>query len=237
MKLPEAIITEDHEAHKRVMDEVKGRLGVGKPREGVHVSDLIYCLRKGHAKRQLGAQAEETGDELVLVWLIGHSHEALLGQGKTKGLPLEVDGIIGTPDLWDEGLIEVKSTRSSAKKELMDMPHYLAQAAAYAAMHAVTEARVFVLHLMGDYDRSHPPQAQLRIWKVQFGQEELDRWWLELQRRRDVLTAEDRPGLAYHSPAWEWECGYCSVREMIGCEGGAEWQAQELKKKLSQSAK
>lgn len=239
MNLPpyEAILDED--AYRRIMDELRERIGVDMPRAGVHVSDLIYCLLKGwhlHKLDQLPegrhAYTGETVDEQVLVWTVGHSHEAIFGKGKVKGQPTERDGIIGTPDFFDDLLDEMKSTRYSAKKTIEELAHYIAQAAAYAAMFGQEEVRVMVFHLMGDYDRSHPPQAQLRIWRLRFKREDLEVYWQEMVQRKEAILGDTEPA---PDPCWDWECGYCKVRELIGCPGGAVWQQEQAKKKQKQS--
>jgi hypothetical protein len=239
MRLPpyEAFLDED--AYRRVMDELRERIGVNMPREGVHVSDLTYCLRKGWHLHRLDQTPEgryhyigETPDEQVLVWTVGHSHEAIFGKGRMKGQPTERDGIIGTPDFWDDMLEEMKSTRMSAKKTIHEMEHYVAQTAAYAAMFGQQEVRVMVFHLMGDYSRDGPVGAKLHIWRLRFKPEDLEAWWQDMVRRKEVILGDTEPD---PDPCWDWECGYCKVRELIGCSGGAQWQQEQAKKKQRQS--
>lgn len=239
MSYPPVTITEDVETYNKVMSEMRERLHIDQPRKGTHVSDLVYCLRKAWMLKKLDKKPEgrfaytgQTPDETVLVWMVGHSHEAIFGQGLARGVPVESDGIIGTPDFWDEALIEMKSTRMSAKKTPEEMGHYVAQVASYCAMQGLKEGRLYVLHLMGDYSRDGPPSAKLRIWKLQFKPKDLKAWWEELQRRRDVVLGKKMPPPA---PCWDWECGYCAVRGLIDCPGNETWQREQAKKNRKQS--
>jgi len=242
MRLPKPKqVIEDIETRDRVLADMRTRIGVDTKREGIHLSSLVFCLRKGWHMYRIDqgdkSRAEvlgETSDETALVWVIGHSHEAIFGTSSVRGDTTERDGILYTPDFWKpEGghltLTEMKSTRKSANKTLDEMEHYMAQAAGYCAAEGLTECLIFVLHLMGDYDRSHPPQAQLRVWRLKFSKKELKDWWDELQLRRDIITgcAEPLVNELWMSPMFEWECGYCPVRELIGCPGGVAYQHEQ----------
>jgi hypothetical protein len=161
----------------------------------------MYRIDQGDKSR--AEVLSTTPDETALVWVIGHSHEAIFGTSSVRGETTERDGILYTPDFWKpEGghltLTEMKSTRKSANKTLDEMEHYMAQAAGYCAAEGLTECLIFVLHLMGDYDRSHPPQAQLRVWRLKFSKKELAEWWDELKLRRDIIRMSGSPRSSIH---------------------------------------
>ena len=258
------LVEEDIELYERVVSSMKERMGVDRPRPGIHVSELIYCLRKAWQLRQIGDNRintlGETGDETVFVWVVGHSHEAIFGQGSVRGKSVLKDGIWYTPDFFAEPetvrdlmeradfvdadpeeyaeaffaagkLTEMKSTRASARKRMDDgeLQHYLDQTASYAAAEGRTDAWIWVFHIMGDYyhqttegkKRGAGPKASLKLWHLKFDQRELARWWETLLHRKEILEGDDMPPPA---PAFEWECGYCPVRELIACPGGSEWQ-------------
>ncbi len=255
MRLPKPKqIIEDNVLRDMVLADMRARIGVDTKREGIHLSSLVFCMRKAWHMYRIDqsdkSRAEvlgDTPDETALVWVIGHSHEAIFGTSSVRGDTTEKDGILYTPDFWkpESGnltLTEMKSTRKSANKTIEDMEHYMAQAAGYCAAEGLTECLIFVLHLMGDYDRSHPPQAQLRVWRLKFTKKELAAWWDELKSRRDIILGDVEPSVrpvgvsapldfpTFKSPMFEWECGYCPVRELIGCPGGYEYQAEQAKK-------
>lgn len=243
MRLPKPReIIEDVATRDKVLSDMRARIGVDTKREGIHLSSLVFCLRKAWHMYRIDqsdkSRAEVLGstpDETALVWVIGHSHEAIFGANAIKGVPEIQDGITYTPDFWhpEKGkleLVEMKSTRKSANKGIEDMEHYMAQAAGYCAASGLTECCVFVLHLMGDYDRSHPPQAMLKVWRLKFTKKELAAWWDELKARRDIIISDIEPLMSDSTtPVYEWECGYCQVRELIGCPGGYEYQQAALK--------
>lgn len=240
MKYPEPeAITLDDETHRFIMDRLRERLGVGKPREGWHVSDLLYCMLKQWATKRLQELPrdvmEQDPDETILVWVIGRSHEDLLGQDLKKEPPREKDGITGSIDRWLGRTIEMKSTRMSAKKDLLEMPHYIAQAAAYCVIYEETECTILVFHLMGAYEhqtsegkaRGTTPQAKLRVYKVSFAQETLDIWWAELLRRKSVLEGDEQPPVDdMYSPMWPWECAYCRAGQFVSCPRWSELERQ-----------
>jgi len=242
MRLPKPKeIIEDIEARDRVLADMRVRIGVDTKREGIHLSSLVFCMRKGWHMYRIDqsdkSRAEvlgETPDETALVWVIGHSHEAIFGTSSVRGDTTERDGILYTPDFWkpEDGhltLTEMKSTRKSANKTIEEMEHYTAQAAGYCAAEGLTECLIFVLHLMGDYGRDHPPQAQLRVWRLKFTKKELAAWWDELKLRRDIILNGLEPGLGelWMSPIYEWECGFCQVRDLIGCPGCEQYQHEQ----------
>ena len=217
-------IEPDTELYDAVIAGLRDRMGVDKPRPGVHVSDLLYCLLKVRTLRDLGQsrldELGETPDEQVLTWMIGNSHEALFGTRLLKGQAKELDGIWYTPDLWaeDDGelkLIEKKSTRTSAKNGLEHSQHYIDQLASYLAAEMLTTGTVAITHLMGAYE--HPPQAKLKMHKVTFSKYALADWWSELLRRKAVLEDARTPP---PQPMYEWECSYCPVKAWLKCPGG-----------------
>ena len=246
---PESV-TFDAEVYEHVTRRMRDRLL--KPREGVHVSDLIYCPLKQWARKHLVSPLEEPDDEQMFVWVIGRSHEDLLGT-VFVGKPIEQDGIIGTIDWWEqEGkpglLVEGKSTRSSSRKDVGDLAHYVAQAASYCYLHKVTECCIAIFHIMGDYTRGFifedgniyekSVEAHFRPWRISFTQEELDSWWEELQSRKDVLEASQPPEFDEdRMPFYEWECGYCREGGLIGCPKWKGMQEKRLEEYAKKEAK
>ncbi len=73
-------ITRDLEYRDHLLAEQKSKMGVGQRRSGVHVSDLVFCVRKAQQER-VAQHVESVSDATVLTWLRGLSHEALLTDG------------------------------------------------------------------------------------------------------------------------------------------------------------
>lgn len=74
------IITRDTDYRQHLLDTQRSRMGLGERRSGVHVSDLVMCIRKAWAER-VSDHILEVSDQTVLTWLRGLSHEALLTDG------------------------------------------------------------------------------------------------------------------------------------------------------------
>ena len=231
MKYPEPCVATDDEGTRAfIMERLRERL-TGTPREGVHVSDLLYCLLKQWAKKKLESLPrnvlEEDEDEQLLMWVVGRSHEDIFGKGMQVKDPIERDGIVGSIDRWSGIPVEIKSTRASAKKDIMEMPHYVAQVAAYCYGHNQTECTVIVFHVMGDYyhqtregkAEKAGPSAKLKVYHLEFEKEMLAEWWDELLRRKAILEGDEKPEVDdMYSPMWEWECQYCKVGGYVNCE-------------------
>jgi len=243
MRLPKPkVIIRDLEVENRILSAMRDRVGIDKPRPGVHLSSLIHCLRKEWHLYRLDAQPGgrvavlgPTSDKQALVWAIGRSHEDIFGTTALHSDERERDGIHYNVDYWLPDadmfcLSEMKSTRRSARKTMEDMEDYTAQVGGYAAAESLTEVLVHVLHIQGDYGHDHPPEADFHVWRLTFTKAELKAWWAELKRRRDILIGVIEPVLSLEadvSPAYDWECGFCPVRDLIGCVGCDAYQHEQ----------
>lgn len=201
---------------------------------GLHVSELVYCLRAAWYKRQGIKPPEDANAQAIenSIFLLGQGHHAVLQPEEGAEMHcILVDrtnelSIFGTIDvfkpdnpLWSR-VTEIKTTRYSSNKPLAEgMPQYLEQLASYCLMEKTTLGRVVVWHIMGDYRGNRNPI--LRVWDVDFDPEELERWALEMWARRDILLGSELPGVDGENHRKD-ECGYCPFHEKRGgpCEGG-----------------
>jgi hypothetical protein len=102
---------------------------------------------------------------------------------------LELDGLIGTPDLLDfvdMALIEVKLTWLSASQdpEGQKFWKYWVQCMAYCKMLGTQLARLHVGHINGNYKDNRNPIYN--IWEAQFSQREIDDNWRMLITNADA---------------------------------------------------
>ena len=188
------------------------------PRLGIHISDLanpclrrVYCAKKGLAPAT---------DEDLLLWLAGKAHHSLL-EGKLREIELERDDIIGTIDCIDEERIitEFKTTRASLSKNVLEeYTFWREQLMGYCYLYGDTRARLFVLHLLGDWGKSKFLPA-LRAYELEFTEKELNENWKELLRRKDILIESLNNSILPLGPqkSMEWACERCSARKI--CEG------------------
>jgi CRISPR/Cas system-associated exonuclease Cas4 (RecB family) len=209
----EAMIRQAHATHE-----------ARSPRaEGLHVSDLIYCLRKAWYRRA-GVPAPDLHPDELQVLLLGHSQHVLLQCEGERERPITLalggETVHGTVDLLLHGKlpVEIKTTRTSSKKApQLTAPHYLEQLAAYCLGLRNRSGRLAVWHLHGDYGQHRLPQ--LKVWDVTFTARELERWEAELSRRVTLVTTDTPPAPGDH---YDWECRYCPFHEARGgpCPGG-----------------
>ena len=193
--------------------------------EEVHVSELIFCLRKAWLQRH-GHKITPDYDS-ILVFSVGLAMQAWLTGQLGDDVPVDLLGIVGTPDYIDpDGVInELKATYASAGRDITGTPHYFDQLASYAIMKGQTKGRLVVFYVNGYYNFQRKvkigtnERAVLKVFDVEWEQEELDEWWEEMQERKDVLlnaTSIEEIPLDLH---YSWECGYCPFKDVL-CPGG-----------------
>lgn len=190
-----------------------------RPREeGVHVSDIVACRRKGWYRLH-GEPVAPHSLQTLLLFLMGQGHHSLLELGEEEvHLAVDFDGIrvTGTVDRQeqDHGAPypgEIKTTRASAGKMKTPLDHYVEQAASYAVMQGVDRARIHVVFLLGDYKGAKLPQ--IKSWDLVFTDQELAAWRREMGRRAQILAGSELPSLDEHQ---EWECKYCPYNAALG---------------------
>lgn len=206
-----------------------------RPRaEGLHVSNLVQCRRKSWYVRKLqegGAGEPEHDIDTLIMFMIGQGHHVFLQRGADERTltwcPPELDGvcITGNVDAHEhdvDGPVELKTTRYSAKKNVWEMQQYIEQDASYAVMEGeeegrlITEARIHVFHLLGDYTGAKKSSAA--AWDIEFTPEEIRNWREEMIRRAKVILGDEVPSLDEHR---NWECDYCPFLQSRGgpCPG------------------
>jgi hypothetical protein len=193
--------------------------------EGVHVSDIIACRRKGWYRLN-GERVAPHSLETLLLFLMGQGHHSLLEAGQSEvTLSIDVDGIrvTGNVDHMEEDEhgeaypAEFKTTRASYGKMKTPTDHYVEQAASYAAMKGVAHARIYVVFLLGDYKGAKLPK--IRAWDLLFTDAEMGAWRREMARRTALIAGSELPSLDEHH---DWECKYCPYNAALGgvCPGG-----------------
>ena len=203
-------------ATSTVLARLAAKMGEGERAEGLHVSDLIMCLRKAWIRQRTGEVPLDYST--VLVFSVGRAMQDWLTGQIGDEVGIEKDGIHGTPDYRDgDGVLsELKATYYSSSKDIGETYHYHEQLGAYLAMTGELEGRLIVFYVNGDYKKD---RRQMKVFDLQFTKEELDQWWSELLERKVILESamelEDIP-LEYH---YTWECDYC-VYKGGECPGG-----------------
>jgi len=204
--------------------------------EGIHVSDLLYCLDKAYYVRKLGQR--ELPLSTLLLFTQGRAIQDYLTGEKGDEEPILLDGVWMTVD-YARGLREadvslpweVKMTYMSSGKEPSD--GWIKQMMAYCKALGVLEYGLVRYSLMGDWswvykrkDRAiNDEHPVLVCQRFTFTQEEIDENWAWLQDRKEVLlTALDSDMLPsmlipdFMSGDSRWQCEKCLYRkECVVC--------------------
>lgn len=186
--------------------------------EGIHVSAIIRCIatEQGILKPEwaedlsLSDVREITDPVAVLRINIGLAWEAhyipLVGNIVDHPGEMQLDGIFLTHDGESVDVIitqnrerspivhfvdEVKATYKSTKTvgDLSTQWMWMAQCKAYCKALGTRFARMHVLFLCGDY--SYPIKPMLKVWQVEFTQEEVDMNWDLLRDYRDYRLGKE----------------------------------------------
>lgn len=184
----------------------------GKDRDGIHVTDLIYCLREVYFRKKYPQPITET--ELMFFVDGAERHSILAGlAGFEAEKSINYGSVAGTVDMIAEGPVEIKTTR--ANKGLP--PHYLKQLGYYCAMLDVNKGFLLVQRLN---NRDSPWDLQ----SVEWSNKELEDMRSELVTNSTLLMNAIETGnpskLAKHNgdPELSWKCRYCKYVEQCGKE-------------------
>lgn len=187
---------------------------------GPHTSDAIYCLLKAWLRLKGVNTREAVADNprLAAKLFAGNGHHAFLqveqdaeaeeyldlGDGRGYHCTIDLDRDPECPE-------EIKSTRYSEKKLLIDIASYIEQVATYALVRLTKLARIFPLYLNGDYAKNRDPL--FTAFDLTFEDFELVAWEKELRRRHIAMTADEPPDPSGEHHAYE--CDGCPVAKGV----------------------
>ena len=173
-------------------------------REGIHVSDLTFCLREAYFRkvepaeptlRQLGFFVDGARRHRVLQELLGVESE----------VKVEKYGVVGHVDVLLDAPVEIKTTR--ARNALPD--HYFRQLGYYAVMLDVPRGYLVVQRLNND--------SPWEFYSIKWSKEEFQRLDQELKYRADLLRAalnfRDFRMLPRVEEDMAWKCRNCLYRD------------------------
>ena len=195
-------IIESPELRSLVMDILTKAYNLLEPREGLHASDLIYCLTRSYWNKVDPLPSSETD---VLRFSVGLGLERVIiqfGASRPVG-SFEEDGIILTPDFILQGLhSELKTTRSAPGKW---SDTWVRQIAAYCYATEQLAYNLIVLHII---------QPQVKAYRLFFTQEELEEQWGDILSRKEVLTTALETQTPPQEFQWneDWECAGCKYK-------------------------
>ncbi len=206
---------------EQMLTVLRDEYNLGGTREGLHVSDLIYCLTKTYWK---GVEPEPPTEDEIGLWAIGWALERVM-ISRLHVEPLEVDGIVGTIDFaFPDGTpADLKTTRMA--------PGGLKGAGGFVMPEGwLRQFKSYLYMLNRTYDTPamrghsfgvvavHLIQPEIKVWHLQFSDAELEQNWAEMLMRKDALeeirrTDDPQP---YQHRLGEWECKNCAYNLRCG---------------------
>jgi hypothetical protein len=206
-----AEIAPDPATKRWLIEQLNARYN--QPRQGIHVSDLVFCPRLSVFRKISPKPYDEKQVVFFAIGKVVHDLlESLLGgQTEVKYVWEEIEAHI---DSDADVPAEIKTTRSFAHKP---NEHWVRQLAYYCAIKGVNTARLIVLHLSPERPTKKNPTPEANMidpFDITFSDIEAIRE--ELRARRDVLkkALERRdPALAPRAGSdTDWLCPECEYR-------------------------
>jgi hypothetical protein len=221
----------DDQLEDELLERIKRKYKLfSRKREGLHQSDLIYCITKKYWMDKFDMQV--TNDESLFFAIGLGLEQVLLENGDEQNRPgvIELDGILMSPDyslVFDGNLAELKSSRISlpagAITPTKDWPSsWIKQMKAYTYakkrgafpdnIKRDNEYRLIVFLVI---------PAKIASRKFTFTDEELDKHWAWMLNRKDALEEAQRQDLPPEPYFYvesqskdDWECQRCPAQMM-----------------------
>ncbi len=192
-------IVENPEIERYVLDRLKSV----RTDKSIHVTDLIYCLRK--AWYRIKGVEPFISDESIIATGFGRGMHDILEVSSFREVPVEKDGIKGSIDMIADRITEIKTTRY--RLDIRDS--WIRQIKCYLYMMGETEADFLVVDVA---------RRKVKGYRLIFTKEELEehwKWVLERKRKLEEYLRKDE--LPPAEPEYKWECMYCPYRHV--CKG------------------
>jgi len=198
------------EANRGIKDALMVGMKAHGPRKRISVTDLT-SLKQAYFRRK-HPDITPTLEKQQVMWSGTGFHElfgAAVSSEEYLEQFVELDGVVGKIDIFEDMPVEVKTTRRIADESDLarKRPSYIEQLGMYCAMTDVKEGRIVIYQREGD--SGQPP---LSVCHVRFS--DLDAIKNEMRQRRELLEnalASDDPSHLPACPWGEWGCDYASV--------------------------
>ncbi|MEW6142909.1 MAG: hypothetical protein AB1597_07120 [Chloroflexota bacterium] len=197
------------DANRSVKELIMARIKRQGQRQRISVTDLT-SLKQAYFKRKFPDILPPL-ERQQLMWS-GTGFHQLFGAAVSREEYLEqfveVDGVVGRIDIYEDIPTEIKTTGSLVDEGDIKRkrPYYLEQLGFYCAMVNNAEGRVVI------YQRSASPEQSLAAFRVTFS--DLSAIITEMRRRRDLLLEALEKGDPSRLPVcpWgNWQCDYSTV--------------------------
>ena len=202
------------ELDRMTLDALAKRYKLLEKREGIHLSSLNYCLTKSYL--DLDSPLEPTDTELLL-FATGYGLQEVMTSSETETPTYEKDGILYRPDAVlpatagnAERLIEMKSTRSGAKRyQEGDLPEtWVTYMKGGCYIREVQSYDLVVIYL------AERPTAKIISETILFDVDEITENWAWLLQRRDIykeaIETKTIPTPQHYCA--DWMCTNCRYK-------------------------
>lgn len=199
------------DANRTIKDSLVSTIGSTRPRSRISVTDLVSPMQAFH--RWTHPKIRPSPDRLQVMMSGTGFHETfgkLVSTEEYLEQLLELDGIVGLVDIYEDIPVEVKTTSSIPSDIYKGRSSYFEQLAMYCAMARNDTGRLIV------YQRQSDKQPSvLKVYEVVFSN--LERIAEEMRARRDLfknaLENKDPSGL----PQCEWLYRGCDYSKVCPC--------------------
>jgi len=181
-----------------------------KKRYGLHVSDLVYCLRKAYYRKK--GVPEEVDFTSKLAMRLGAIHHRFLEF--TGEREVENFGVVGHIDsIYDELPVEWKTTRSFYNGR--PSAHYLKQLAYYLVLSGKKRGYLCVCYMNAKNQKNGKYEPVIDRFKVILSQEEYQKTKKEILAKKEALekALKNNGAPKAFSPAFGWECKCCGFKK------------------------
>lgn len=208
------------ELKRRMLTALADRWKILEIREPNHLSSYVGCRTRTFLDHK---GAISPTDQEVMLFALGYGLQDVLTPPDSKEITHTKEGIIYRPDMtlpWQFGeqLLEMKTTRKSAKNHYIDsfIPlTWLMYMKGGCYIADKTQYDLVVLYMMGNYA---PPFPEIYADTFIFEPYEIEENWAEIMQRKAVLDRaieSNEPPTPFRH-CYDWECGYC--RYKMTCE-------------------
>lgn len=212
------------ELKRRMLTNLADKYRINEIRELNHLSSYVGCRTRSFLDYK-GTAAPT--DQEVMLFALGYGLQDVLTPPDSHAVAYEKEGIIYRPDMvlpWgnNERLLEVKTTRKSAKHHYIDeqIPAtWLTYMQGGCYILGKNQYDLVVLYLMGNYS---PPFPEIYADTFIFDEQEIADNWKIIKANKEVLDKSLQTGIPPEpfKHCYDWECKYC--RFQLVCKTAAQ---------------
>ena len=214
--------TDSPELKRQILQHLAHLYKIDEVREPNHLSSYVYCRTKLFLSQKTPS---EPTDEEVMLFALGYGLQDVLTPKEMTAPVYERFGIVYRPDMSFtpaktevEQLMELKTTRKSAKYHYMDdaLPDtWLDYMKGGCYIRGTSSYDLVVLYMMGNFA---PPFPQMYCDHIEFTEDELLTNWDKIMQRKLVADRAFKTGVCPtpFQNCYDWECKYCRFK--LVCE-------------------